>query len=121
ELVLQAGAIGLPGDVLVLDMGEPVKILDVAKRMIAESKKDIEIHFTGLRNGEKMHEVLFSDAEAGEPSDHPLISEVTVPALDPELVPDVPESRDEVLEILDTEPTIVSGRAGVSLGEVSAK
>ena len=80
-------AIGRPGDVLVLDMGEPVKILDVAKRMIAESKKDIEIHFTGLRHGEKMHEVLFSGAEAGEPSEHPLISEVQVPPLVPAMLP----------------------------------
>ncbi|QNP55049.1 polysaccharide biosynthesis protein [Tessaracoccus defluvii] len=94
ELVLQSGAIGRPGDVLVLDMGEPVKILDVAKRMIAESKKDIEIHFTGLRHGEKMHEVLFSGAEAGEPSEHPLISEVQVPPLDPELVPAAPTEED---------------------------
>ncbi|SDL48449.1 dTDP-glucose 4,6-dehydratase [Tessaracoccus oleiagri] len=105
ELVLQAGAIGKPGDVLVLDMGEPVKILDVAKRMIAESKKDIEIHFTGLRHGEKMHEVLFSGMEAGAPSAHPLISEVHVPELDPFFVPDEPEDHDHVLEILDTERT----------------
>ncbi|MCC2594340.1 polysaccharide biosynthesis protein [Tessaracoccus sp. OS52] len=106
ELVLQAGAIGRPGDVLVLDMGEPVKIVDVANRMIAESGKDIEIHFTGLRHGEKMHEVLFSTVEQGAPSEHPLISEVYVPALDPELVPEYPTSRDEVLELLDMEPTM---------------
>ncbi|GAA4907430.1 nucleoside-diphosphate sugar epimerase/dehydratase [Tessaracoccus lubricantis] len=104
ELVMQAGAIGLPGDVLVLDMGEPVKILDVAKRMIAESKKDIEIHFTGLRDGEKMHEVLFSTVEAGAQSEHPLISEVQVPALNPaELAAD---SDEGVLQMLDSDPTV---------------
>ncbi|MCG6568074.1 nucleoside-diphosphate sugar epimerase/dehydratase [Tessaracoccus sp. ZS01] len=107
ELVMQAGAIGLPGDVLVLDMGEPVKILDVAKRMIAESKKDIEIHFTGLREGEKMHEVLFSTVEAGASSEHPLISEVQVPALDPKLIADQMGSEEDVMRILDTEPTQV--------------
>ncbi len=83
ELVLQAGAIGIPGDVLVLDMGQPVKIVDVAKRLIAESGKDIDIRFTGLRQGEKLHEVLFSDLEARTPSVHPLISQVSVPALNP--------------------------------------
>ena len=65
QLILQAGAIGDAGGVSVLDMGRPVKIVDVAKRLISESGKDIEIHFTGLRPGEKMHEVLFSPREAG--------------------------------------------------------
>ncbi|MDO5677058.1 MAG: nucleoside-diphosphate sugar epimerase/dehydratase [Propionibacteriaceae bacterium] len=109
ELVLQAGAIGKPGDVLVLDMGEPVKIVDVAKRMIAESGKDIEIQFTGLREGEKMHEVLFSTVEQGGKSVHPLISEVRVPALSPDVVPDVLDSHDEILDILEMEPTMVHG------------
>lgn len=84
ELVLQAGAIGEPGDVMVLDMGQPVKIVDVAKRLIAESGKDIEISYTGLRPGEKMEEVLFSTAEERVPSSHPLIARVSVPPLDPD-------------------------------------
>ncbi|GAA2163164.1 dTDP-glucose 4,6-dehydratase [Humibacillus xanthopallidus] len=83
ELVLQAGAIGRPGDVLVLDMGEPVRIVDVARRLIDESDKDIEIEFAGLRQGEKLHEVLLSDAEKGAPSSHPLITQVSVPHLEP--------------------------------------
>ncbi len=84
ELVLQAGAIGRPGDVLVLDMGQPVKIIDVAERLIAESgRDDIKVKFTGLRPGEKLHEVLFSEVEHGSPSQHPLISGVLVPDLDP--------------------------------------
>lgn len=86
ELVLQAAAIGDPGDVLVLDMGEPVKIIDVARRLIAESKKKVEIVFTGLRPGEKLHEALFSADEDGTPSSHPLISRVAVPALSPSVV-----------------------------------
>ncbi|MPV37606.1 NAD-dependent epimerase/dehydratase family protein [Georgenia subflava] len=84
ELVMQAGAIGGPGEVLVLDMGTPVKILDVAQRLIARSGKNIEIVFTGLRHGEKMHEDLFGEAESGKRSSHPLISHVTAPALAPE-------------------------------------
>ncbi|NCD16926.1 MAG: polysaccharide biosynthesis protein [Actinobacteria bacterium] len=86
ELVIQAAAIGDPGDVLVLDMGEPIKILDVAKRLIIKSGRRIEIVFTGLRPGEKLHEVLFSTSEAGTPTSHPLISHVQVPALDPTAV-----------------------------------
>ena len=87
QLVLQAGAIGAPADVLVLDMGEPVRIADVARRMIEESHRDdITIKYTGLRQGEKIAEVLFSAQEHGQPSDHPLISRVSVPALDPHVL-----------------------------------
>lgn len=86
ELVIQAGAIGSPGDILVLDMGEPIKIIDVAKRLLAESDKHIEIEFSGLRDGEKVHEVLFSDSEQQTASSHPLISRVHASALDPESV-----------------------------------
>lgn len=91
ELVIQAGAIGQPGEVLVLDMGEPIRILDIAKRLISQSGRKIEIVFTGLRPGEKLHEVLFSGDEGGTPSPHPLISRVQVPPLDPRQVrPDYP-------------------------------
>jgi dTDP-glucose 4,6-dehydratase len=83
ELVLQAGAIGNPGDVLVLDMGEPVKIVDVAQRLIDESGRDLAITFTGLRQGEKLDEALLSSVENGVPSDHPLITRVAVPPLSP--------------------------------------
>ena len=83
ELVLQAGAIARAGDVLVLDMGEPVRIVDVAQRLIEESGKPIEVIFTGLREGEKLHEILFSAGEKGTPSAHPLITQVPVPHLDP--------------------------------------
>ena len=83
ELTMQAGAIGEPGEVLVLDMGEPVHILDVAERLIAQASKDIDIIFTGLRPGEKMHEVLFSSEETGVHKHHALISHVLVPPLAP--------------------------------------
>lgn len=62
ELVLQAGAIGKGGEIFILDMGEPVKIVDLAKKMIELSGKDnIEIVFTGLRPGEKLYEELLID------------------------------------------------------------
>jgi len=83
ELTIQAGAIGEPGEVLVLDMGEPVRILDVAKRLVARAGRDVEIVFTGLRTGEKLHEVLVSEDESGGAKRHPLISHVPAPPLDP--------------------------------------
>ena len=62
ELVLQAGAIGTGGEIFILDMGEPIKIVDLAKKMIELSGKEgIEIEFSGLRPGEKLYEELLID------------------------------------------------------------
>jgi FlaA1/EpsC-like NDP-sugar epimerase len=84
ELVVQAGAVGRAGEVMVLEMGEPVKILDVAKRMIALSGgRSVDIVFTGLRPGEKLHEQLFGNDERASATDHQMIRSVSVPALDP--------------------------------------
>jgi FlaA1/EpsC-like NDP-sugar epimerase len=82
-LVIQAGAVGAPGEVLVLDMGQPVSILAVAKRLIAQSGKKVEIVFTGLRPGEKLHEVLFSGHEHGVRRSHSMITHVAVPPVSP--------------------------------------
>lgn len=84
QLVVQAGGIGGPGEVLILDMGEPVRILDVAQRMIDMSGRDIAIVYTGLRQGEKLHEELMGDAETDERPVHPKISHATVPSMSPE-------------------------------------
>jgi FlaA1/EpsC-like NDP-sugar epimerase len=74
QLVLQAGAIGSAGDVLILEMGEPVKIIDLAKDMICLSglsfPDDIDIEFTGIRPGEKLREELFYFAEEGTKKVH---------------------------------------------------
>ena len=83
QLVIQAGAVGSPGEALVLDMGEPVRIVDVARRLVAQSERPIDIVFTGLRPGEKLHEVLLGQAEIDERHTHPLISHCQVPALAP--------------------------------------
>lgn len=85
ELVVQAGALPHDGEVLVLDMGEPMRISDLARRLIAESDRSVEIVYTGLRAGEKMHEVLFSPTEFACTSEHPLISRVEVPAISPDV------------------------------------
>jgi FlaA1/EpsC-like NDP-sugar epimerase len=83
RLVIYAGAIGDPGEVLILDMGEPVKILDVAQRFAAQHNPPLQIVFTGLRPSEKLHEDLISPDESGERRVHKLITHVTAPALEP--------------------------------------
>ena len=87
QLVLQASAIGTDGEVMVLAMGKPVKIVDVARTLIEMAgKHDIEIQYTGLRPGEKLSEQLFTPGEEIKTSEHPLVSHVNVPAIDPQLV-----------------------------------
>jgi dTDP-glucose 4,6-dehydratase len=90
ELVIQAGAVGRDGEVLVLDMGEPVRISDVASQMVAASGRDIDIVYTGLRPGEKLREELFDDCDLeGRRQAHPQISAVTVPSLRPDQLGDL--------------------------------
>jgi FlaA1/EpsC-like NDP-sugar epimerase len=83
QLVVQAGAIGRPGEALVLDMGEPVRINDVARRLAARASRPVQVAYTGLRPGEKLHEQLLGLGEADSRPIHPLISHVCVPPLDP--------------------------------------
>ena len=83
QLVIQAGAIGGNGNALVLDMGAPVAISAVAEQLIELAGKPVEIVYTGLREGEKLHEQLFSSGEVDKRPHHPLISHVHVPAFAP--------------------------------------
>jgi FlaA1/EpsC-like NDP-sugar epimerase len=83
QLVVQAGAVGSGGEVLVLDMGQPVRIADVARRLIANAGRPIDIVYTGLRPGEKLHEALLASDEVDHRPVHPLISHAPVPPLDP--------------------------------------
>jgi FlaA1/EpsC-like NDP-sugar epimerase len=83
QLVLEAASIGRDGEVLVLDMGQQMKILDVAKTLIQMSgRTDIDIIYTGLRAGEKLTEELFSTHEVRQTTTHELVSTVEVPGLD---------------------------------------
>ena len=89
ELVIQAGAIGRSGEAMVLDMGEPVGIDDVARILAKRSTRPVQIVYTGLRPGEKLEEVLLGSDETDDRPMHPLISQVKVPRLDPEIVTDL--------------------------------
>jgi len=113
QLVLQAGAIGRGGEVFVLDMGEPVKVLDLAADLIRlsglEVGTDIEIRFTGTRPGEKLYEELFFDSESAVPTDHPKVLRARNGSLPVGLVPMVTrlvevaqkgKSDDEIRELL---------------------
>lgn len=74
KLVLEAGTMGKGGEIFVFDMGKPVKIVDLAKRMIALSgAKDVKIEFTGLRDGEKLYEEVLNDKEGTIPTSNPKI------------------------------------------------
>ncbi|MDH3706932.1 MAG: polysaccharide biosynthesis protein [Acidimicrobiia bacterium] len=102
QLVIQAGAVGRDGEALVLDMGEPVRILDVARRLVAEAERPVDIVFTGLRPGEKLHEVLMGRSEVDERPAHPLISHAPVPAIAPvdlEVLTQIPEREALIAEL----------------------
>ena len=87
KLVLEAGTMGQGGEIYVFDMGKPVRIVDLAKRMINLSgAKDIEIKFTGLRDGEKLYEEVLNDAEMTKPTYHPKIKIAAVREYDYETV-----------------------------------
>jgi FlaA1/EpsC-like NDP-sugar epimerase len=87
SLVVQAGAIGGRGQVYVLDMGEPVKILELARNMIRlsgkEPEKDVAIEFVGAKPGEKLHEVLWNEGETVGPTSHAKILRAARAPIDP--------------------------------------
>jgi len=97
QLVIQAGAFTEGGDVFILDMGEPVRIIDLAGQMVRllGGGKDIEIRITGLRPGEKLHETLVFKVEGLLPTPHPKISRVVH---DYELPQDFDEQVDHLIE-----------------------
>jgi len=87
QLVIQAGAIGESGDIYVLDMGQPVKIVDLAHNMIRLSGKepgrDVKVEFIGVRPGEKLHEELWGDGEQAVPTQHAKILRCAGRPVDP--------------------------------------
>jgi FlaA1/EpsC-like NDP-sugar epimerase len=100
RLVLQSAAQGDGGEIFVLDMGRPVKIVDLARQMIELSglnPSDIEIQFTGLRPGEKLYEELSHESECLRPTDHPKIMRFVTEHL-PQL--SVPSAIEELVDCM---------------------
>jgi FlaA1/EpsC-like NDP-sugar epimerase len=107
QLIIQAGAIGGRGQVYVLDMGDPVKITDLADTMIRLSGKepgvDVPIEFVGARPGEKLHEELWAETETVSPSQHAAIMLVTRPPIDPGWLED---ELDELARLVEAGETL---------------
>jgi FlaA1/EpsC-like NDP-sugar epimerase len=105
-LVIQAGAIGGRGRILVLDMGEPIRILDLARNMIRLSGKepdvDVPISFIGARPGEKIHEELFAEGETWKPTTHPKIVALDVSPVDRAWLEEKLDELERLVEAGDT-------------------
>jgi FlaA1/EpsC-like NDP-sugar epimerase len=105
SLVIQAGAMGGRGQVYVLDMGEPVRILDLAKQMIRLSgrdESDVPIVYTGVLAGEKIHEVLWNEGEMVGPTSHPKIQRAARAAIDPEWLEECLGELERLVDDADT-------------------
>ena len=117
SLVVQAGAMGGRGQVYVLDMGEPVKILDLAKQMIRLSGRkeaDVPIVFTGARAGEKLHEVLWNEGETVGPTSHPKIMRAARPQIDAAWLEDSLAELERLVEEGDTLAVVAKLRTMVA-------
>jgi FlaA1/EpsC-like NDP-sugar epimerase len=124
SLVVQAGAIGGEGEIFVLDMGEPVRILDLARNMIRlsgkEPDRDVAIEFVGARPGEKLHEELWGPEEEVRPTSHPKIQRVKRRGADPEVLERELESLEALVEGGETLEVVARLRGLVLRSQVEA-
>jgi FlaA1/EpsC-like NDP-sugar epimerase len=124
SLVVQAGAIGGEGEILVLDMGEPVRILDLARNMIRlsgkEPDRDVPIEFVGARPGEKLHEELWGADEEVRPTSHPKILRVKRAGADPAVLGRELDTLETLVENGETLEVVARLRGLVSRAWVEA-
>ena len=118
QLIVQAGALGQSGDVFVLDMGEPVKIVDLAHNMIRlsgkEPDRDVAVEFIGVRPGEKLKEDLWGQGESSATTSHPKILRAASDPIDPSWLDD---EVAELERLVDAGETVqVVARLGEMLG-----
>jgi FlaA1/EpsC-like NDP-sugar epimerase len=115
QLVLQAGAMGSGGEIFILDMGEPVKIVDLARDLITLSglrpNEDIEIRFSGVRPGEKLFEELSTDAEHADKTKHP---KVYIGRIKPHAWESVVEGVGALLQLAESGQTVEHIRAALA-------
>jgi FlaA1/EpsC-like NDP-sugar epimerase len=125
SLVVQAGAIGGEGEIFVLDMGEPVRILDLARNMIRlsgkEPDRDVPIEFVGARPGEKLFEELWGADEEVRPTSHPKIHRVKRRGADPEMLERELESLELLVEGGETLEVVARLRGLVLRSRVEAE
>jgi len=122
QLVLEAGFMGNGGEIFIFDMGNPIKILDIAVKLIhlsgLEPYQDIEIKFTGLRPGEKLYEELFSDGEEQLPTHNPKISIAKIADADYECI--LPKINNTLINIYEkTGPEVVAAMKEIVPGYTS--
>ncbi|MBK7627818.1 MAG: polysaccharide biosynthesis protein [Bacteroidales bacterium] len=122
QLVLEAGFMGNGGEIFIFDMGQPIKILDIATRLIQlsglEPYEDIEIKFTGLRPGEKLYEELFATSEEQMPTHNPKISIAKIADADYECI--LPKINDALVNIYEkTGPEVVEAMKEIVPGYTS--
>lgn len=113
QLVLQAGLTGRSGQICVLDMGQPIRIVDLARlliRLSGKSEAEVPIAFTGLRAGEKLYEELLADDESTEPTPHPKLRVAKVAPVPPAAV----ERIEAWIEALGWAPKRAQVREGLS-------
>ena len=110
QLIVQAGALGRSGDVFVLDMGEPVRIVDLAHNMIRlsgkEPERDVAIEFIGVRPGEKLQEDLWGDGESSTTTSHPKILRVASAPIDPAWLDDELSELERLVDGGETVPVV---------------
>ena len=122
QLVLEAGFMGNGGEIFIFDMGKPIKIIDIAIKLIRLSGlipyEDIEIKFTGLRPGEKLYEELFSETEQQLPTHNPKISIAKIAEADYEYI--LPKINDTLINIYEKSgPEVVEAMKEIVPGYTS--